>query len=503
MGNYNFDLVLEEKNTMSIINSWIERGTYVLEFGPANGRLTKYLSQEKDCKVTIVEIDEDDGKEAELYAQNALIGHEKGDINKYFWCELDEKYDYIIFADVLEHLPNPGEVLKRCKEKLKPDGSILISIPNLSHNSVLIELLNDRFFYQKTGLLDSTHIHFFTYYSFLDMIEKNGYSVEDIDYVYSRVGWNEIKNNYTDIPKDLEKIIRKRRFGSVYQFVAKIQALDETYSKKKLDNTERYIDYSDDEITCFYWKDINKTEEYSKKSVQYKEDGLSHMFSFEIASNVEKIRIDPMEERCVLKFEEIVIYHSNVEKTRASIIDTNASIYGDEVYFFDTKDPWIVIELPTNEIIQKVEVSFKVLGSRMDDGFVEMCASLNSTKYGIDKKTKDRLFELEKQQEDKKKYIVRLENEREELKEYTNRLEHNELEFKTYTERLEKEQLEYKKYIERLEKNQEEFKSYIQRLESEKAAKDEEIASLSSSKEALEEILRKRKGIFGFNRDKK
>ena len=523
MGNYNFDLNLEEKNTMSIINGWIEEGTKVLEFGPANGRLTRHLSQKKNCNVTIVEIDEVDGREAEKYAQNALIGREKGDINKFFWCDLEEQFDYIIFADVLEHLPNPGEVLNRCKEKLKPNGSILISIPNLSHNSVLIELLNDKFFYQKTGLLDSTHIHFFTYYSFLKMIDEQGFSVEDMDFVYSRVGWNEINNNYKDIPVDLERIIRERKFGSVYQFVAKIQNPNGTKSKNEFNNTEQYIDYLENEITCFCWNDISKPEEYSKKSFQYKEDGSLLKFCFEISSDVKKLRIDPMEERCILKVEEIAYVYKNGQRIKTTVSDSNASMYGENVFFFETKDPWLEVEIPENNSGWEVELVFRVLGSRMDNCFVEMCESLKSTKIGVDRKTKDRLLVLEKQQAKEKEYISHLENERAELKEYSNHLENeraelkeysksleeNCLEYKAYTERLEKEQLEYKTYIERLENDQKEFKSYIQRLEKEKETKDNEIVSLqtnllelSNSKESLEEILNKKKSLFGKKRGK-
>ena len=58
MGNYNFELDLKSVNTMSVINGWIQNDADVLEFGPANGRLTKYLTMQKNCKVTIVEIDQ-------------------------------------------------------------------------------------------------------------------------------------------------------------------------------------------------------------------------------------------------------------------------------------------------------------------------------------------------------------------------------------------------------------------------------------------------------------
>ena len=102
MGNYDFSLDLESVNTMSVINGWIKEGSRILEFGPANGRLTKYLKEEKNCQMTIVEIDGETGREASAFAEKAYLG-EEGDIEKFKWTAETEPFDYIIFADVLEH----------------------------------------------------------------------------------------------------------------------------------------------------------------------------------------------------------------------------------------------------------------------------------------------------------------------------------------------------------------------------------------------------------------
>ena len=101
MGKYDFDLELYDANPLNWIASRVTKGTRVLEFGPANGRLTRYLKEEKECLVDIVEIDQESGEEAAEYANNALLGKEKGDIEKYYWLELNEKYDFVIFADVV------------------------------------------------------------------------------------------------------------------------------------------------------------------------------------------------------------------------------------------------------------------------------------------------------------------------------------------------------------------------------------------------------------------
>ena len=98
------------------------------------------------------------------------------DLNVYdFQCM--HKVDYIIFGDVLEHLRNPEEVVKNCKYMLKDGGKIIASIPNLMHISVVKELFNGRFEYTDRGLLDRTHIHFFTKKEIGAMFYNAGYDV--------------------------------------------------------------------------------------------------------------------------------------------------------------------------------------------------------------------------------------------------------------------------------------------------------------------------------------
>ncbi|MBD5490358.1 MAG: methyltransferase domain-containing protein [Lachnospiraceae bacterium] len=92
-----------------------------------------------------------------------------------------EKFDYIIFGDVLEHLRHPEEVVDMCRDSLNEDGCIIACIPNVMHISVMEQLLEGRFVYQDVGLLDRTHIHFFTYYEIMNLFRNAGYEVKDID----------------------------------------------------------------------------------------------------------------------------------------------------------------------------------------------------------------------------------------------------------------------------------------------------------------------------------
>lgn len=91
-----------------------------------------------------------------------------------------KKFDYIIFGDVLEHLHNPLETLIYCKDFLCEGGSIIASIPNVMHISIMEQLMKGNFTYTETGLLDKTHIHLFTCNEIIRMFNEAGYEVCDI-----------------------------------------------------------------------------------------------------------------------------------------------------------------------------------------------------------------------------------------------------------------------------------------------------------------------------------
>lgn len=92
-----------------------------------------------------------------------------------------ESFDYIIFADVLEHLYDPEKILKKLLPYLKQDGKFLCSIPNIMHKSVLIPLLQGNFEYQDAGILDRTHVRFFTLESIEEMFYRCGMKIENLN----------------------------------------------------------------------------------------------------------------------------------------------------------------------------------------------------------------------------------------------------------------------------------------------------------------------------------
>lgn len=87
--------------------------------------------------------------------------------------------DLVLCLDVLEHLVNPQRLLDRLRSAMRPDGTLIVSLPNVAHLSVAIPLLlAGKFEYKDAGILDRTHLHFFTRQSAVGLVTDAGFQVE-------------------------------------------------------------------------------------------------------------------------------------------------------------------------------------------------------------------------------------------------------------------------------------------------------------------------------------
>jgi ubiquinone/menaquinone biosynthesis C-methylase UbiE len=144
----------------------------VLDVGCAEGRLGLELKRQiADRYVAGVEIDAD----AAAVASTRLDAVYLVDIEESTPDVAAGSFDCIVFGDVLEHLQNPEAALRRFRSLLAPGGSVVVSVPNLQHASVMKSLVRGDFMYQPEGLLDSTHVRFFTHMSFTKLMLDAGY----------------------------------------------------------------------------------------------------------------------------------------------------------------------------------------------------------------------------------------------------------------------------------------------------------------------------------------
>jgi SAM-dependent methyltransferase len=168
---YELPVDLDTENTHSFKLSMIGYNKSVLEVGCSTGYFTKILA-ERGCSVVGIEIEREAAQTAEKWADRVVVGDiDDGAV----WDEVkDESFDVVVLGDVLEHLRDPLGQLRQAVRKLKPSGSVVTSLPNVAHGDVRIALMQGKFQYQRTGLLDRTHLRFFTLESIRDLLMHAG-----------------------------------------------------------------------------------------------------------------------------------------------------------------------------------------------------------------------------------------------------------------------------------------------------------------------------------------
>jgi SAM-dependent methyltransferase len=156
--------------------------SFVLEIGCGTGQFAKaYRSLNPATCYVGVEIFESAAREAERNVSYLITG----DIaNPVTLSAIDKVrsgrfFDVLVLGDVIEHLGNPGEVLEELITRMRPGGMCVACIPNVSHWSIVLQLLHGRWDYTETGLLDRTHLRFFTLDTAVDLFKQAGWSVLD------------------------------------------------------------------------------------------------------------------------------------------------------------------------------------------------------------------------------------------------------------------------------------------------------------------------------------
>tara|TARA_R100000306_G_scaffold8677_1_gene12122 strand:- start:100253 stop:100918 length:666 start_codon:yes stop_codon:yes gene_type:complete len=145
----------------------------VLDVGCSNGQFGAAVKQKSGAEVWGIEPFESFGKYALDKLDKVFIDTVEGAIDKL----PDNYFDVIYFNDVLEHLLDPYTVLAKMKSKLKHDGLVISSIPNIRYFRTFFKLLfKGEWEYQDEGILDRTHVRFFTKKSILNMYKNAGYA---------------------------------------------------------------------------------------------------------------------------------------------------------------------------------------------------------------------------------------------------------------------------------------------------------------------------------------
>ena len=244
------------------------------------------LISKKDCIVDGVEPDSGDFKEAKRRLRNVYqLNIETDDLTP-----INDRYDYVYFGDVIEHLVHPVESLKRVTDLLKPTGKLVFSIPNMSHISVRLMLLNGDLIYGRTGLLDVTHLHFYTHQEVQRVFSEAGYVITDLNPVLidypSELMSKELERAGLSVTDEFINIAAKTE-ASVYQFVG----MAEPAGKKKLKSSQLSLVSPVDKFQIY----LNETKKYYEDIVKAdkahiaKQDKLLHDLTSRLDETNEKL----------------------------------------------------------------------------------------------------------------------------------------------------------------------------------------------------------------------
>jgi SAM-dependent methyltransferase len=151
--------------------------TRVLDVGCATGFLARRL-QARGATVVGLELDERAAAEARQFCEVVHVG----DVETMELPLEPGSFDAIVCGDFLEHLRDPRAFLERIRPLLSPDGTLVLSTPNIANWAMRLSLLFGRFRYTDWGILDRTHTHLFTRKTLRDCLASAGYRITVFDY---------------------------------------------------------------------------------------------------------------------------------------------------------------------------------------------------------------------------------------------------------------------------------------------------------------------------------
>jgi 2-polyprenyl-3-methyl-5-hydroxy-6-metoxy-1,4-benzoquinol methylase len=156
------------------VRRWVGTGQRVLDVACGDGQLAEELTRAGN-RVSGIDI--------------VAEPKHAGIMEQYVRCDLadgmepaveqlgDARFDCILLMDILEHLPEPERVLRACRKLLAPQGQIIVSVPNIANVTIRARLLMGRFEYADRGILDRTHLRFYTRKSSRRLLRNTGYEI--------------------------------------------------------------------------------------------------------------------------------------------------------------------------------------------------------------------------------------------------------------------------------------------------------------------------------------
>ncbi len=288
----------------------------VIDFGCATGYFARLLSN-RGCEVTGVEVNPKAANVAQKYCQEVIVADlDFVSVNDILSEQISEKkFDVAVFGDVLEHLRNPWKVLKETRNLLTNQGYVIASIPNIAHGAIRLALLEGKFEYKQLGILDNTHLRFFTRKTIEQLFEDSGYLIDVIERTKLPIYSNsdlipEIEKNNFD--RNVTKEIEEDEDADTLQFVVRgypisLESKYATLEKKYFEVLEK-LNHSETQL-----ENLGNELQQSKIQLQSKHSELERSQTEIQQSKVQLEEVQIQLQKIEIEFQEVQNQHQQYQ----------------------------------------------------------------------------------------------------------------------------------------------------------------------------------------------
>lgn len=219
--DYSFDP--SGQSTAARVSRLVGDGRRVLEVGCGYGVISRQLKQAQGCSITGVEYDRLSGEAARPWLDQLILA----DLEKPDWlADVALEFDVVVAADVIEHLRDPLAALRQFREVLIEQGELVLSVPNVGHAGVIAELLCGSFGYKETGILDETHLRFYTWASLEAQLNQAGFEVIHRETVDAPGSHEQFFQHWVKLPAAAREMLAAHPLANVFQYVVKARRSD-------------------------------------------------------------------------------------------------------------------------------------------------------------------------------------------------------------------------------------------------------------------------------------
>lgn len=211
---------INAEDSLGKIFKRIPTGSTILDVGVGSGALGQMVQTNNVGPIDGVDIDRRMLERARPFYRNLF----KADIDAVDPLKIWDRrrYDVIVVADIIEHLKDPARAVKLLSQVLTPDGKMLFSVPNATYLGLICELASGNFRYNDEGLLDKTHLRFFSFDSLTQMINQSGLRITHQDTVQMPLALSEFKNHDPAYYLNMDNLLDRPHLLT-YQFIVEAQ----------------------------------------------------------------------------------------------------------------------------------------------------------------------------------------------------------------------------------------------------------------------------------------